>query len=122
VSAILGIIQKNGMPVEDWTVNSIKQAIAHRATDGSKIYRHENVVFGHCRPGTSWSTSTIYNKIAHIGIMNKIVNYLKIVIMKEEDKFTRDSESWSSPIVESISIPNGTLGGDNQGDDNLEQS
>lgn len=49
MSAIFGIINKNGQPVEETLIVSIRNAIAHRATDGQTISEHRNATFGHCR-------------------------------------------------------------------------
>jgi asparagine synthase (glutamine-hydrolysing) len=49
MSAIFGIINKNGKPVEEVQVNAMKSSIHHRATDGERVYVHSNMAFGHCR-------------------------------------------------------------------------
>ncbi len=49
MSAIFGIINKGGKPVEETLINVMGSAIAHRATDGQVISLHGNVAFGHCR-------------------------------------------------------------------------
>jgi asparagine synthase (glutamine-hydrolysing) len=49
MSAILGIINKDGKPVAEPDVNAIKNAISHRATEGYGVYQYENTAFGHCR-------------------------------------------------------------------------
>jgi Asparagine synthase (glutamine-hydrolyzing) len=48
MSAIFGIINKNGKPVEQYNVNAILSAIAHRATDGKDTWLSDNVALGHC--------------------------------------------------------------------------
>ncbi|NTW32399.1 MAG: hypothetical protein HGB12_07220, partial [Bacteroidetes bacterium] len=48
MSAIFGIVNKKGNVVEESSVNAIRQAIAHRATDGSGLWQKQNIVFGHC--------------------------------------------------------------------------
>jgi asparagine synthase (glutamine-hydrolysing) len=49
MSAIFGIIDKNGKPVEESLLDAMKNAIAHRATDGQAISIHRDIAFGHCR-------------------------------------------------------------------------
>ena len=49
MSAIFGIINKNGQPVEAITVSKIQQAIAYRATDGSGLWQNENAALGFCK-------------------------------------------------------------------------
>lgn len=49
MSAIFGIIYKDGKPVEDSEINAIKNAISPPATDGSRVHLNGNVALGHCR-------------------------------------------------------------------------
>ncbi|MBW4890011.1 hypothetical protein KXQ82_09800 [Mucilaginibacter sp. HMF5004] len=49
MSAIYGIISKREKPVEQASINKIKQAMAHRVTDGDGIKQSKNVVFGFCK-------------------------------------------------------------------------
>lgn len=49
MSAIFGIINKNGRPVEQEITNKMQQAIAHRATDGKGLWNEANAVLGFCK-------------------------------------------------------------------------
>jgi len=49
MSAIFGIINKDGKPVEETLINAVRNAIAHRATDGQASIVNRNAAFGHCR-------------------------------------------------------------------------
>lgn len=49
MSAIFGIVNKGGNPVEELKINAMMKAIAHRATDGQAVSIHGNAAFGHCR-------------------------------------------------------------------------
>lgn len=49
MSAIFGIINKNGRPVEQVITNKMQQAIAHRATDGKGLWHHANAALGFCK-------------------------------------------------------------------------
>jgi asparagine synthase (glutamine-hydrolysing) len=49
MSAIFGIINKDGKPVDELKINAMRNAIAHRATDGQASFVHGNAAFGHCR-------------------------------------------------------------------------
>lgn len=48
MSAIFGIVSKNGKPVEPSSINAMLAAIAHRATDGKNFYTSGNIALGHC--------------------------------------------------------------------------
>jgi|WetSurMetagenome_2_1015567.scaffolds.fasta_scaffold00105_34 asparagine synthase (glutamine-hydrolysing) len=49
MSAIFGIINKDGSAVDVSAVKTIQNALSHRAADGVGAYLHENAAFGHCR-------------------------------------------------------------------------
>lgn len=49
MSAVFGIINKDGKPIEELDITAIKEAISHRATDGGGVYTQANRIFGHCR-------------------------------------------------------------------------
>jgi asparagine synthase (glutamine-hydrolysing) len=46
MSAVFGIINKNGKPVEQQTIDRAMSAIAHHAADGKKILQRQNIAFG----------------------------------------------------------------------------
>jgi asparagine synthase (glutamine-hydrolysing) len=48
MSAIWGIINKKGKPIDQQLVDSIFTSIAHRATDGKGLWIEQNVALGHC--------------------------------------------------------------------------
>ncbi|MCF6405288.1 asparagine synthase-related protein [Chitinophaga filiformis] len=48
MSAIFGIIRKDGQPVSNATAALIGQSMLHRATDGQDIWREHNVLIGQC--------------------------------------------------------------------------
>jgi len=48
MSAIFGIVSKNGKPVEPSSINAMLAAIAHRATDEKNFYTSGNIALGHC--------------------------------------------------------------------------
>jgi len=47
MSAIFGIINKNGKPVELTEIQAMQSALKHRAVDGSGIYHSGNTLIGH---------------------------------------------------------------------------
>lgn len=47
MSAIFGIINKNGKPVEDTMIDKIQSSLLHRAVDGKSIFKEGNMMFGH---------------------------------------------------------------------------
>jgi len=49
MSAIFGIIYKDGKPVDKQLMDAMKQSIAHRATDGSGAWQSQNAALGHCK-------------------------------------------------------------------------
>jgi asparagine synthase (glutamine-hydrolysing) len=49
MSAIFGIINKKNEPVSNESIHKIQQVILHRATDGSGLWKTNNVALGHCK-------------------------------------------------------------------------
>ena len=47
MSAIFGIINKNGEPVEEEMIEKMRSNLLHRAVDGSGIVKAGNIMFGH---------------------------------------------------------------------------
>ena len=47
MSAIFGIINKNGEPVEDEMIEKMQSSLLHRAVDGSGVIKAGNMMFGH---------------------------------------------------------------------------
>ena len=48
MSAIFGIIYKDGKPAEQQAVDVLHACISHRATDGKGTWMEENAALGHC--------------------------------------------------------------------------
>jgi asparagine synthase (glutamine-hydrolysing) len=49
MSAIFGIINKKGQPVDPAAIRSISTVLSHRTHDGIGIWKDEHVVLGHCK-------------------------------------------------------------------------
>lgn len=49
MSAIFGIINKNGRPVEESSISKIEDALIHRATDGRQVWHQHNTALGFCK-------------------------------------------------------------------------
>jgi len=49
MSAIYGVIQKNGKPVTPAMAEAMRQTLQHRAIHGHDAWLHEHVLIGHCR-------------------------------------------------------------------------
>jgi len=47
MSAIFGIINKTGKPVEEPTIQKIRDSLIHRAVDGSGAWHSDNIFLGH---------------------------------------------------------------------------
>ncbi len=48
MSAIFGIINKTGKPIEQHKVDAVLTSLRHRATDGKGVWIESNVAMGHC--------------------------------------------------------------------------